>query len=445
MLAKMQFVNNNHNRQFKEIIDPNWSFYIYGYTNLSNKEIIHSLLHENKFPSSIRGQFALVFIRGKQWWACVDHLGTTNLFYTDEVICPDYYGIPQKGINTNTMIEQQIKILRRHTVGPGTLHNDISRVEPETYVKNGVATKYMNLINNPTEEFNYEVAYDLFVKAASRVDLSNCKICFSGGKDSAWIAMFLKHLGHDPKLIHITSPNVELTWDDEACDLYRKECGWEIEDYVVEYTGEVTDDDFIFTTFWKEKIFPVKSHAMHPHGGFAISGEVSEVQAKAHIISHYVENMRGKINNEHLINYYMYLAYTFNKNTAPEYVHSVTSEMWQKNEGYQYILNYFENIIATSDKPNKYYKFWHKEFCSARMYSESQDMRNEWFNLFTDYDVYNYLMNTTKPPYMGPQVGGQGKPRLFLIGSKMFSTWSDISWRFKSTGMNIPARNLINE
>ena len=444
----MKFLNNNPNRKFRLLEGKDCFLYIYGYTNMHDQEILKQLM-QDKFPTTIRGQFAFVFLTQHDWIACVDHLATTNLFYTQDQISPDYFDL--KGRTPNKNIQEQLDILKTHTVGPETLYKEIKRVEPETYVKNGVIKKYSDILNQPNKEFNVEEAYSYFEKAVAQVDLTNSNVCLSGGKDSAWITMFLKHLGYDPKLVHITSPNKEHSIDDDACDLYRKECGWDIENYVIDYTGEIEKEDYIFNTFWKDNIFPAKKHAMKNHSGITLSGEVSEMQSNKQVFNFYLDNMRGKINNEHLINYCMYSYYTHGKvNSYP-----VTSEIWHfpRTEGHQYILDYYNNILDNSQKPNKYLTFWTLSFCTARIWHESQDKDNYWFNLFTDYDVFNYLMNTnniendiTDTVRSSRPFGNMSpKPKLYEIGSKKFSTWSDISWRFKTEGMGIPSKSMFNE
>ena len=439
----MKFLNNNLNRKFRLLEGKDCFLYIYGYTNMNDQEILKQLM-QDKFPSSIRGQFAFVFLTEHDWIACVDHLATTNLFYTQDQISPDYFDL--KGRTPNKNIQEQLVILKIHTVGSETLYKEIKRTEPETYVKNGVIKKYSDILNHPNKEFDVEEAYSYFEAAAGQVDLTNSNVCLSGGKDSAWIAMFLKHLGYDPRLIHITSPNIEHSVDDDACDLYRKECGWNIENYEVEYTGEIEKEDYIFTTFWKENIFPVKKHAMKNHSGITLSGEVSEMEVKKQVFNFYLDNMRGKINNEHLINYYMYLQYSHNKNNS---FFPMTSEIWHfpRTEGHQYILDYYNNILDNSQKPNKYLTFWYLSFCTARVWHESQDKDNYWFNLFTDYNVFDYFIHTNPPKnsvdYLG--ISRAVKPKLYEIGSKKFSTWSDISWRFKTEGMGIPPKSVFNE
>ena len=185
---------------------------------------------------------------------------------------------------------------------------------------------------------------------------------------------------------------------------------------------------------------------MKNHFGITLSGEVSEMQSKIKVFNYYLDNMQGKINNEHLINYYMYLQYSHNKNNS---FFPMTSEIWHfpRTEGHQYILDYYNNILDNSQKPNKYLTFWYLSFCTARVWHESQDKDNYWFNLFTDYNVFDYFIHTNPPKnsvdYLG--ISRAVKPKLYEIGSKKFSTWSDISWRFKTEGMGIPPKSVFNE
>ena len=64
------------------------------------------------------------------------HYCSTNLYYNDNVISPLYRSVmemtPRKTIDR--IFEQQMKILKTHTVGPFTKYNEIKSVEAEHYV-----------------------------------------------------------------------------------------------------------------------------------------------------------------------------------------------------------------------------------------------------------------------------------------------------------------------
>ena len=81
------------------------------------------------------GNLSSVFIKDGRWKASVDHFSSTPLFYSDNYISPSFKEIvdAEKELGTELTIDKlttgQLKYLRRHTVGPGTIYNQIKRVE----------------------------------------------------------------------------------------------------------------------------------------------------------------------------------------------------------------------------------------------------------------------------------------------------------------------------
>ena len=70
---------NQHNK-FEELYPD---FYWWGDANLS-PGIVYESLRQGQFPIELRGCFAFVYIEDDDnWWACVNHLAETPLFYTD--------------------------------------------------------------------------------------------------------------------------------------------------------------------------------------------------------------------------------------------------------------------------------------------------------------------------------------------------------------------------
>ena len=78
-----------------------------------------------------------VFVKDKRFKATVDHFCSTPLFYSDRFISPSFNEIVKAEIKHGTELTEdklttgQIKYLKRHTVGPGTIYNQIKRIEED--------------------------------------------------------------------------------------------------------------------------------------------------------------------------------------------------------------------------------------------------------------------------------------------------------------------------
>ena len=187
---------------------------------------------------------------------------------------------------------------------------------------------------------------------------------------------------------------------------------------------------------------------MKRYDGIKLSGEVGISYQREEIwkIIYYLVNMQGKIEPEHLIN--LYLQYFYSHGQSPRrgsIAEPVTSRTWLQTEGFQYIIEYYKNKISRIDKPIylKYHSFWSQAFCTYRIWFESQDPSNNWFNIYCDYDVSNYFANleyNVKPRHPD----WNKKWSIYNIGKKKFKNWSDISWRFQSIGMGIPKKESFD-
>jgi len=438
----VEFINSNEKQQFRLIEKGDAKLYIYGYTNLDDKCILSTLI-KKKFPEKIRGQFAFVYINGDDWIGCVDHYCSTNLYYNDKVISPLYRSVmeitPRKTIDR--IFQQQMEILKTHTVGPFTKYNEIKSIEAEHYVKGDKSYRYSDILNEPMQKFDSEKGFELFVNASKKVDLSKSAICLSGGKDSAWVAMLMHELGYNPRLVHITSDRNTHSIDDQQCKLYKRELGWPVNHYEIEYTGMIVGEDDIFYELWNDSTFPVKRHSVKNHPGYKITGEVGCPGQQAHKFGTYLANNRDNIHDDDIINLYLHIHHIYGKkhNLVP-----TTREMWgedlMKGVGFEYIFEYFRDAIKRTDKPDayKYFNFQFPSFAIHRLWPQTQDTMNTWFNFYSDYDVSNYLLNI--PWEAKYAADGTKKFCLYEIGRKHFKNWSDISWRFPAEGMGIPAK-----
>ena len=227
----------------------------------------------NYYTYGYDGQSASVFMKDGRWSATVDHFATTQLFYSDNFISPSFKEIVDAEkelgtkLTTDWITTGQLKYLKRHTVGPGTIYNQIKRVEED----------WKPFLNQDLIEYDMEEEYQRFCYLFDLHKDKEITVGLSGGRDSAWLVMFLKHRGFNPNLVHVTSPNNYNGIDDICCDRYRKEVGWEIENFEVDFIHDVyEEEDKVFTEFWPDLIYPLKSHSVSKYGGIKMSGESSE-------------------------------------------------------------------------------------------------------------------------------------------------------------------------
>lgn len=433
----MEFLNSNPNRKFRLIKNNDFKLYVYGYLNISDAKLF-DILCTNNFPKIVKGQFAFVFLAKEYWIGCVDHLCTTNLYYTDNIISPLFDTIvknTQKLTQCN-IFEEQLKLFHDWTVGPFTKYHEIKRIEHEHYVKNFISYRHSDILNQPICNFDIDQTYELLLNIVSKVNLNKSVLCLSGGKDSAFIAMLLKHLNYNPTLVNIVSKHLRTTVDIDACNLYRKECGWKIHEYEVDKSGPITDDDNVFFQLWRDKTFPSKKHAVKNYlDSICLTGEVSaRGGSRIQNIPHYFVNFeQPKIDDltyyimNSLINHFHYKP----MNSIID-VYNIP-----KTEGYQYIFEYYRNRLKEMDYP-LHEKIWHVSGELRpiwRCWGQSQDTSNNWFNIYTDWDLQNIFYNC--PNSIKKDNNMVSKNLLRLIGKNKFKSWSDISWRFPSAGFVI--------
>ena len=451
----MEFLNTNPKRTFRLIEKNTNKLYVYGYFNLTD-DMLFNILSSGSFPENIRGQFSFVFITKEYWIGCVDHLCSTNLYYTNNTISPLYNTIVKntQKLTSCNLFKEQLKILQHDfTVGPFTEYNEISRIVPEHYIKNNKSYRYSDIINEPEYRFDIDHAYELFLNVISKVDLTNSTLCLSGGKDSSFIAMLLKHLNYNPVLVHIISKNLKTTIDKQACELYKKECNWDIEEYEIEYSGPITEDDYIFFQLWKDKTFPSKKHAVKKYpNNISLTGEVSSRGSgkMSNICANHIANIgRNNINIDHFVHVFLLEKFnTFFIKTF-ESITNMFDDTITKTEGYQYIFEHFRNLLNRIEGPleKKIWQAYVEMKGPWRMWGQSQDIDNQWFNIYTDWNIQNMFLNSPFNIKSGNNSDNlnNGRNILYLIGKNKFKCWSDISWRFPSTGFHIESVDLIQK
>jgi len=424
----MEFVNSNDNLYFRKLQKNENKFYIHGYTNIDDSIIFESLCN-NKFPEHIRGQFAFVFLSNDEWIACVDHFCTTNLFYTTEVISPNITDCATTACTINKSIKEQLYITRSFSVGEETIYNGISQLQPEHYIKNNKQIRYSDIANEPITALNTDDLYNAFVDAIDKIDLIDPVLCFSGGRDSAFLSMLLTHLGYDHKRVFITSKHKLHRVDDTICYQY-KELGWDIEYYNVEYSGGFTKE-----LFWDDDTFPPKQKAIKKYSGTKLTGEIG-IMDDIRMTKYAYYTINKPASYRELINLFLLGCHTHKKKGIPDIV---SDEVWGgviNTNGYYQLLEFFTERISSIDKPNfeKYFLFNYVELSRYRLAAYSQDKNNTWFHMYTDYNIQKILMHLP----LIDRFKEMHKYPYYKIGSSKFKNWTDISWNVPAIGLGIP-------
>ena len=294
-----------------------------------------------------------VFVKDKRFKATVDHFCSTPLFYSDRFISPSFNEIVKAEIKHGTELTEdklttgQIKYLKRHTVAPGTIYNQIKRVEED----------WLGFLNQDLIEYDMDEEYERFSYLLDLYKDRDITVALSGGRDSAWLAMFLQHRGYNPNLVHITSPNNMNGIDDICCDRYRKEMNWKIKDFTVNYISDIFEEkDEVFTEFWPDKIYPLKSHSVKQYDGIKMSGEASESD-------HWKKTKwmydLGITDDDTFITNYVKDMFN-NRVYYGRGMDNYDERFWRvKDESLDYIYEYYRNIIRElKDHPLKHTTFW---------------------------------------------------------------------------------------
>lgn len=429
----MKFLNSNPARRFTAI-KKTGTLYYYGYTNTDWHKIC-KILDRGNFPTSLKGQFAFVYINGNNWIACVDHLCSTQLFYNDDYIDSNFSKIVEE---TDDLAEDpdcvmQLKILKAHTVGPDTVYKKIKRVEPETYVKNNRVYKYSDILNEPILPLDIDSVHERFVDVCKIHNLDQATLLFSGGKDSGWLALLLQHLNYDTDFVHIYSDNDRFSIDKNTVKIYERELGLKFKYFDANILPEEPNN-----IFWKNAQFPTKSAAASTgKGKLKLSGEVgATIGGHLNVFGNLLAN-NPNIDVDQFIKGFISIQHQWNKKGAQRTIHDDFFKKFIGAKAYEQIFEYFRDKIRNIDQPPayKYYNFCVNEFNSHRLYAESQDTVNSWFNIFSDYDIQNSFINSRWEDKHSNKIK---KLNLYRIGQNKFSNWTDISWRVPVVGMSIP-------
>lgn len=427
----MIFLNNNPHRKFRKIKN----LFVYGYSNYTDSKLC-SLLENKNPPHDIRGQFAYVYIEKNYVVACVDHFATTNLFYTDELITPDFHDAAEySSMQINQLVVDQLKILKNHTVGEDTIYCDIKRVQHEHMLINNKQVKYLDILNDNVE-YDLDDIYEKYKKVCFKYDLSDSTFLFSGGKDSGFLSMLLLEFGllEKTKMVTICSSKSEHGADLDAIKRYEKELGYDISYYNVEHRDVFREDQYL-NEFWSDGVFSLKRRA-GAGKKYCLTGEIGAGLSKKNGYGSYINNMEGKIKVDDIINIYIHSQFTHGKRDLPKACNPKFLDWLVQTDAYEYILNYYRDIINNIDKPDelKYFNFFHPSHHSFRLYHQSQCDMNQFFCIFADYDIQSAYINCDWKHKHQDRIG---KFNLYELGKNKFKKWRDISWDYPPTGMGI--------
>ena len=429
----MKFFNPNPNQRWRK----RNNLWVTGHCNYTDATL-EGILRQGKIPENIRGQFAYVYTTRDWWVACVDHFSSISLYYTKDMICPNFYELSTRVSNTeNENIIQQLEIMKDRTVGPETIYKEITRVEAEHYVVNGRASRYSDILcDHDVEPIDHEENYDRLSYIIKKMVPDNPTMAYSSGKDSAFVAMVMKSLGYDPRLIFITSEN-RRNQIDENCVKDYEALGWDIERFDVTGRRQYKDDEYKFDgQFWKNGQFSVKRRAMANYPGLKMSGEIGGGLPRSNVISNYLIN-KGTIDIDAVVNIWLLSLHTYRKRHYPK---PVTMEMWgalQNTEGFRYIFEYYRDIFKRSPHPYMHtvYSFPVVDGAEHRIWAEGQDDLNEWYNIFGDYELQRSWINS---PVQDREFNGIQKYQMYEICRKFCGEhWTDVSWNYPIVGMSI--------
>lgn len=95
---------------------------------------LYSTLDSGRFPLGMKGNFAFVFINENRVVGAVDHIASTNLFYTDSHVSHIFVDLDEiTAMEKFAPIENQKKFFWGGSVGERTTNPVIMRLEPGTY------------------------------------------------------------------------------------------------------------------------------------------------------------------------------------------------------------------------------------------------------------------------------------------------------------------------
>jgi hypothetical protein len=198
----MQFINSKP--EFKTYRDSVFSSSVLYYTGTFDQSIssVFRTLDAGRFPTGLRGNFAFVFQNEKRVVGAVDHVATTNLFYTNSHICHIFVDLDDLTAKQKYVpIEYQRRFFWGGSVGERTINADIMRLEPGTYFEKDLES---NNISIHTYIDLYTHHYDPSISVGDIADITEqiieeqtrepFNLLWSSGTDSNCILGFIRKL-----------------------------------------------------------------------------------------------------------------------------------------------------------------------------------------------------------------------------------------------------------
>lgn len=199
----MQFINSRP--VFKEYRDSMFASGVLYYTGTFDQSVssVFKTLDAGRFPTGLRGNFAFVFCNERRLVAAVDHVASTNLFYTPTHISHVFVSLDELTNKQEDMgMVWQKRFFWGGSVGTRTTNKEISRVEPGTYIEKDLASGVTGI---HTYIDLYTHHYDPSITAGDIADITEqiieeqtrvpFNLLWSSGTDSNCVLGFIRKLG----------------------------------------------------------------------------------------------------------------------------------------------------------------------------------------------------------------------------------------------------------
>jgi len=408
--------------------------YIAGHMSLEVSEVSSSLDAGN-FPEHLRGNFALIYSSPTVNCYAVDHFSTIPLFYTDDNVVGTYYIDVRNAIDDLKINDDEQEMIDLHggyNFGKFTNIQGLFRVEPCTYVWNGVVKRFITLLQRELTEFSATHCQKLFKAAIDRCTGESNTLFLSGGKDSSTLAGCMKHWNYNFNTISLHSPNQQYS---EKKIVERLDEFYSIDtQYVeVEYSGKILGQlNERFFNFWIENPFGAKRSAVKRVGlenNVQITGEGGPLVFQHNMpLAYAIQSPSSTIKD-----YCKILAIdtiTNHKIASPN-----DSYIWNdKVHLVEKIANFYldeYNSFGDADYTNKLLHLQTVSTCAYRNFAYSQDAEITWTHPYFDWDFVYYVCNL---------------PPKYKIAKSLFKEAfgdfiSTIPWEYPKNGLSIPSKN----
>lgn len=407
--------------------------YIAGRLSLEISEVSSSL-DAGKFPKHLRGNFALIYISPTVSCYAVDHFGTIPLFYTDKVVGTYYIDVRNSIVDpkVNELEQEMINVHGGYNFGKYTNIKGLLRVEPCTYVWNGVTERFISVLQRELNEFDPVHCQELFKAAIDRCTGANNTLFLSGGKDSSTIAGCMKHWDYNFNTISLYSSHQQYS---EKKVVERLDEFYNIKtEYVeIEYSGKILNGlNDRFFSFWVENPFGAKRAAIKKLGleqNTQITGEGGPLVFQHKMpLTYAIQSPNATIKD-----YCKTLAIdtiTNHKIASPNVAYIWEDRIHLVEKIADYYVEQYESF-GDADYTNRLLHLQTVDTCAYRNFAYSQDNEITWTHPYFDWDFVYYVCNLA-PKYK------TGK----LLFKESFGDFiSTIPWEYPKNGLSIPSRN----